>query len=297
MSQFKRGIRKPGMMEALAELAARESWWADVLKDKTLIIGVRDDYLNVYWRGQSLFKVEMNNGRVVATTHPKYLLDPDLSGQVVLDGNTGAFALDGLDALTRNYRPGETLNKLKRAANLFTKEEKEGVQAIVNANANVVDVEVAFPAVAGSRNVPRIDIATFSEDGEAVRLVFWEAKVLANPELRPSGDKNVVTQINAYADLLAQHAQGVLESYKVISRNLVAFALMSNGARTLAPAIQNVADGADLTLATPADVRLVVFGFDAAQRDLIWKPLLAPLEERLGTGRILARGEPSGIRL
>lgn len=297
MSQFRRGIRKEGMIEALAELARKDGWWRDVLQDKNLIIGVRDDYLNVYWCGQSIFKVEMKHGQISATTHPKYLLDPDLTGQVALDNDSGAFALDGVEALTRIYRPGETLAKLKRAARLFAGEEKEGVQAIVGKNANVVDVEIAFPAAPGSRNVPRIDIATFSEVDGAVQLIFWEAKVLGNPELRTTGERNVVTQIGNYRSIAAEQAPHVIESYGVIARNLVALAEMSGGVREAASEVGKVAAGAPLTLANSPDVRLIVYGFDKAQRDAVWKPLIAPLEEKIGAGRVIGRGDPDDIRL
>ena len=297
MAEFKRGIRKKGMIEALAALATKGSWWRDVLKDRSLIIGVRDDYLNVYWRGQSIFKVEMKQERIIATTHPKYLLDPDLSGQVALDTETGAFAVDDLDALTRTYVPGETLGKLKRAASLFAGDEKEGVQAIVNANPHVVDVEIAFPAQSGSHSVPRIDIATFNEAGDGVKLVFWEAKVLGNAELRASGEKNVVRQIENYRTVLAAQAPNVIDSYGVIARNLDAIAKMSSGTRSIAPTVSKVAEGASLTLSSPPDVRLIVYGFDKDQRDGAWKKLLTDNAEHFKEIEILARGNPGDIRL
>lgn len=297
MAEFRRGIRKKGMIDALAELATKDNWWRDVLKDKSLIIGVRDDYLNVYWRGQSIFKVEMKQECIVATTHPKYLLDPDISGQVALDTETGTFALDDLDALTRTYVPGETLGKLKRAASLFAGDEKEGVQAIVNANPHVVDVEIAFPAQAGSHSVPRIDIATFNEAGDGVKLVFWEAKVLGNAELRASGEKNVVRQIENYRTVLTAQAPNVIDSYGVIARNLDAIAKMSGGARSIAPAVRKVAEGASLTLSSPPEVRLIVYGFDKDQRDGAWKKLLTDNAEHFKDIEILARGNPGDVRL
>lgn len=297
MSQFKRGIRKSGMMKALNELAKRDGWWSDVLKDKSLIIGVRDDYLNVYWCGQSLFKIEMKGGQIVATTHPKYLLDPDLSGQVRLDNGTGTFDTAKFNILMSDYRPGETLAKLKRAARVYAGDEKAGVQAIINANAHVVDVEIAFPALPGERSVPRIDIATFNENGNDIRLEFWEAKLLANPAVRSTGEKNVVAQIRSYDRLLAEHADALVESYRVIAGNLVELAGMSAGARTVAPAIRRVAEGADLRLTDPSRVRLIVYGFDAAQKERIWKPLLKELEKDLGAGNITAIGVAGGIRL
>ncbi|MFG1209566.1 hypothetical protein V5F79_16325 [Xanthobacter flavus] len=297
MAEFRRGIRKAGMVDTLVELASQPSWWRDVLQDRSLIIGVRDDYLNVYWRGQSIFKVEMKQDRIVATTHPKYLLNPGLSGQVVLDGESGTFALERVDALTKIYVPGETLPKLKKAASLFAGEEKAGVQAIVSANSNVVDVEIAFPAESGTRSVSRMDIATFDEVEGRVKLRFWEAKVLSNPELRVSGGRSVVRQVETYRARLTQHAPDVVESYRIIAGNLFAFAQMSEGTRSVAPVVRQVAEGAPLTLSEPPDVRLIVYGFDKDQRDGAWKALLAENAEQLRGIEILARGHPCDIRL
>lgn len=297
MAEFRRGIRNAGMVAALAELASRPSWWRDVLHDRSLIIGVRDDYLNVYWRGQSIFKVEMKQDRIVATTHPKYLLNPGLAGQVVLNGENGTFGLESVDALTKIYVPGETLPRLKKAASLFAGVEKAGVQAIVSANSNVVDVEIAFPAEPGTRSVPRMDIATFDDADGTATLRFWEAKVLSNPELRVSGERNVVRQVETYRARLTQHAPEVIESYRIIARNLLAFAYMSEDARSVVPAVRKVAEGAPLMLSAPPDVRLIVYGFDKDQRDGAWKKMLAENAEQLKGVEIIARGNPGDIRL
>src|SRR5947208_12274647 len=103
MSDFNRGIKNEAFLEGLRRLAAEESWWRDVLLDRSLIIAIRDEYLNVYWQGQSIFRVSFVNGRVAASTHPKYLLNPDVSGQIFLAA--GSFELEKLQAtmLTRSY--------------------------------------------------------------------------------------------------------------------------------------------------------------------------------------------------
>lgn len=53
---FRRGLSDE-FVAALADLAAEGGWWADVLADTQLVIAVRDERLNVYWHGQSLFDV------------------------------------------------------------------------------------------------------------------------------------------------------------------------------------------------------------------------------------------------
>ncbi len=81
---FKKGL-SDAFLTALEDLAQKGGWWADVLGDRDLVIAVRDESLNVYWQGQSLFRIGFKAGAITATTHPKYLIDPGLSGQVPLD--------------------------------------------------------------------------------------------------------------------------------------------------------------------------------------------------------------------
>src|SRR5690348_8020573 len=127
MAEFKRGIKNGKFVDALERLATRKGWWRDVLRDRDLIIAVRDEYLNVYWQGQSIFMVSFRGSEVVGSTHPKYLLNPDLSGQIALRGEL--FDLKALESrlLMRNYESGVTLPKMKRAAGLYSGKEKQGV--------------------------------------------------------------------------------------------------------------------------------------------------------------------------
>lgn len=295
MKQFRRGIRNPAMLDALARLSEREGWWRDVIRDPSLVIGVRDEYLNVYWQGQSLFRVAMKGGRLTATTHPKYLLNPDLSGQVAIDVETNAFAAPRIDAIAQAYEPGVTLGRLKRAAALHSGEEKRGVHDIAMANPNVVDVEIAFSGDVTGGVVPRIDIAALEPTDDGARLVFWEAKTFYNAELRSSGEKNVVRQIELYRSILAAFRADVIDSYQIIAGNLAALASTSCGARQLDPTVRRVAEGGELALGDPAEVNLIVYGFDAAQRDKVWRPFESELTPRLAPGRVVARGSSRGL--
>ena len=159
--------------------------------DDSLIIGIREDrlhvYWHVYWHGQRAFEIQMrSDGAIVAYTHPKYLLNPDLERLVSFDGHD--FALGSLEssALIRTYEPGKTLKKLKRATDLFADEEKRGVHNIVTSNDHIVDVEITMPArgVPGVGKLPRADIAAFEKDQHGVRFVLWEAKTFYNKKLR-----------------------------------------------------------------------------------------------------------------
>lgn len=301
MGAFKRGLSEH-FVAALAELAKKTSWWQDVLADASLIIGIRDECFDVYWNGQSLFNVNFQGGTVKVNTHVKYLLDPDRSERVDLNDN-GTFDFDLVPIpILRLYVSG-TLNKLKRAADLFSGMEKQGVHAIVRANENIIDVEIRLDArdIDSDRDQPRIDIAAFEQRSDGVDLVFWEAKLFANKELRASGSSQpkVVGQIREYIQVLQKRETEVLSSYCCIAKNLVAIAAMSNGCRKVGPVIQMVADGEQLRMSSPANVGLVIFGFDSDQKAAggIGHKHFEKLKDELGAKSVRASGVPDGLKL
>jgi hypothetical protein len=297
VGEFKRGL-SDDFMASLAALAQNPGWWQDVLADASLIIGIRDEKFDVYWNGQSLFNADFRDGRVNVNTHVKYLLDPDRDDRVALKEN-GTFSVVSIPMLKR-YVPG-TLSKLKRAADLFSGMEKQGVHAIAQANENIIDVEIRLDAkgLDTKRKQPRIDIAVFEKRSDGVELVFWEAKMFANKELRASGSAPVVRQIEEYKRVLEERKTGVLSSYRRVANNLVAIAEMDD-VRKVGRAIQAVADGEELRMSSPANVGLPIFGFDADQKakgsigDIHFKKL----KVQLGTeSRVLACGKAGDLNL
>ncbi len=133
---------------------------------------------------------------------------------------------------------------------MFSGMEKQGVHAIAQSNENIVDVEIRLDATGldTKRKQPRIDIAAFEQRSDGVELVFWEAKLFANKELRakePASPK-VVGQINEYKQVLQKRETEVLSSYCRVAKNLVAIAEMSGGVREVGPAIRAVAEGEKL---------------------------------------------------
>jgi hypothetical protein len=287
---------------ALRALAQEGGWWRDVLADKTLLIALRGKHLNVYWQGQSLFDVAYIRGEVNASTHPKYLIDPNLSAQVSFDGFEFKWSKSAAGALIATYDE-TTLGKMKRAASVYADGEKRGVHAIAMRNPNIVDVEIVFPATEGadSGKLPRADIATFERHGPAARLVFWEAKLFQNSELRAhsSSEPPVLAQVAKYKKEVALQRDTILESYRKVASNLVAIAEMGAERRFLDPLIRDVAEGrVELTLGDPPDVGVVIYDFDAAQRDDAgWRAHLSRIEAAVGKVRVKAAGDPKHIRL
>lgn len=301
MGQFKKGL-SDNFVAALKQLAKKECWWKDVLADPTLIIGIRNENFDVYWHGQSVFKVKFNGKQVSVDTHVKYLLDPARSDRIPMNEDC-SFALDEAPLIKR-YDGKSTLKKLKTAANLFSGGEKTGVHAIVCANENVIDVEVGLDTkdLPTEKDQPRIDIAALEKRADdGVELVFWEAKLFANKELRAAGATaaKVVKQIEEYTEALRARGEEVISAYCRVAENLVAIAEMSNDARSVGPLIRAVAKGAKPTMTSPPQVGLVIFGFDADQiksggiGDRHFQKLLT----QLGPQLVRTRGATKGMSL
>lgn len=313
MAIFGRGLN-PCFINQLAAEAARASWWADVLADPKLFIAVRDSYLDVYWRGQRLFHVSASPSGLKVKTHEKYLLDPALAGRVAL--TDGVFDIAGLikRAFIREYqgsampRKMQTLSKMKTTAGAFSGSEKTGCHEIAVRNPEVIDVEIAFPGIVSlddggdDKTAPRVDLAVVEPDGNDARLVFWEAKHYGNGELRTRAadvkSAPVCRQIRVYKKYLADNQQAVEDSYTNVAANLVGISAMGLG-RPLCPLIAEVGSGKRrLTLGAEPKVGLIIFGFDAGQRDEPgWKEHLKRLKDDSAISCVRAVGDAKKLRL
>jgi hypothetical protein len=290
-------------MTKLALLAANGGWFADVLADSRLILGIRNNYLNVYWRGQSLFKIEWAAGKDVPlkfSTHPKYLLDPALSNAVRFDGSD--FKIGTLTPLIKEYAGAKTLARMKRAAELYCGDEKRGVHQVVLANPNVIDTEIAFVCDGMDEDnpfAPRMDLACLEEVDSSIRLRFWEAKLFVNRELFAEGDKEapVVGQIRDYRILVEKHRAEIIKSYQFVAQNLAGIASWGASPREVGPLIKRVADGETLVIDDVPIVGLIVYGYDDAQgKSERWKSHLDKLTRDENTP-VRCAGDAKNIRL
>lgn len=299
MSEFNRGL-SPEFIGQLKEEGTKGSWWADALNDPKLFVAVREEYLNVYWRGQSLFLVKPG---LRVTTHVKFLVDPKLADQVSLV--EGKFDVGGLvqRGFARDYNGPATLAKMKTAAGLFAGPEKTGCHEIILANPAVIDREIAFPGIippddgGPDETAGQVDLLSLEPDGDAVRLVFWEAKHFTNGDLRARGaNVPVCKQIARYRQYLSEHCDDIEKSYRRVVRNLVDIDNMRRKPR-LPPLIREVADGTrELALGAEPKVGIVIFGFNKAEKDdANWKHHLERLKSEVKL--VVAVGDAKNIRL
>ncbi len=305
MTKFKHDI-DASFVKELEKEAKKDGWWVDVLADPSLFVALRGHYLNVYWRGQSLFYVEPCGSGLNVTTHEKFLIDPGLASQVRM--KDGVFDIEELinHGFIRQYDGKATLEKMKRAANYFAGDEKRGCHEIAVRNSCVIDCEIAFPGFAlledeSEKKHGRIDLAALEEVKGEIQLVFWEAKDYSNKELRSSMRKMeiqppVLAQMKRYQNYLSAHREMVLNSYKNVAANLL-FLQEMGAVRPLSPLITEVAMGKrPLELGKEPKVGLIIFGFDKGQRDSEgWKDHLKRLED--SPFPVKASGKAKGVPL
>ena len=279
----------PALLDALDRLVddpVAGAWWRDVLLRRDLIIAVRRETLNVYYRGASLFQV-------VPLTHAKYL---SRRQQGLVPLQAGKFAIDAERALWSSYGP-DTLPEMMAAAANLTGPEKTMLHGLLVASPHVIDVEIslegveaadeqqdgatlaaeeetadATPVTSTKGRQDRLDVVTLEREDDRVKVVFHEAKHFANSELRASSDRvpKVAGQIERYRRTLAHHADDLARGYQEVCRAIVRVEAMRRRLKPQSTAVHTLVvevAGAASPLVIDPEPRLVIFGFDRDQRD------------------------------
>lgn len=299
MSVLNRGL-DDDFVEALnREYERGGSWWKGFVDDKELFLAIRRNYVNVYYRGCSLLKLKWN-GAILGETHYKYLLRPKLTNGHgayldVRDGRVdfpvkkvGDFFVEDLIGI----------NDLKQAAKPYAETEKIGVHEIVSRNWNVLDVEIAFGESA-NLSAPRADFAVLRKTEKGENIVFFEAKHFGKSKgaLRAEGDAEpkVIGQIGRYADLLRRNRKTIIDSYRRVCCNLWNMSGVNERNPERHKLLHGIVDGS-IQLHVDEEPELVVFGFDADQRDgKNWGAHREKLKSQLGS-RVHFVGDSKNFR-
>jgi hypothetical protein len=285
-NRFDRFISNAGMQL----LASRPDWWKEILAfrfrddsgmQQPLFLAVRNGYLNAYVEGQSILKVAFDEtlqpARLSGEVHHKYVHD-GAEGQVYLkfDGHH-YFDKSGTAVLNSG---GTTLASRVERARKHTVAEKRGVAVIVGRHPQVIDVEMGLPANAsvspGVRpTAPRMDIVALEKDGNGAKIVFYEAKLFRNSELRAENLlPRVLAQLQRYVDWMDSpgRADEVISAYRRACAIHVRIHAMRepDSANLVHPLIQRAAlEGSLLTV--DRNPRLVIFDYPTGARDASWR--------------------------
>ena len=306
MSVFKRGLSN-SFVEALTDEYKRNDWWKKIVDDKALFIAIRNEYINVYYQGNSLLRLDYNKGKLSAKTHYKYLIKPNLKKNencLIKTSDKMAFIPDGSKGVLDYYLTHNLseIESIKKASTSYGGVEKEGIQKILNSNNNIIDLEIALTKKTeqnendiekyDQNSAKRIDFLAIQKSGnDSYELVFFEAKDYTNKELKAKGTNLppvLKKQVPTYENLLTHYQNDIKESYKTVCQNLINL-LPQN---TFSKSVVDITNGANFDV--NLEPRLVIFGFDDDQRrGTLFQERIEKLNDALGKNRVLLKGSPS----
>ena len=263
MSEFKRGITKENFIKELNS----NLYFQKIIADKDLFIAIRNNYLNVYYYGQSIYKIEFVKNKLRWTTHKKYL---------------DSHSLESGYKSTENPLL-EDLETIKQRAKVYGGKEKEQVkeQILSNNSLCVLDVEVTFSRETnfGRRS---IDYLAVESNNGKINYVFYEAKHFENSEIRARKTPKVFEQMEKYEQALSDpnHKKEILNSYKTVYENVLDLNLSNK--QKLTQLIGKNIEHIDID----SEPRLIIFEVSSEEKDNIH---IQKLTNQFGEKRLILK--------
>ena len=294
MSTFNRGL-DDAFVEALNQEYDKGGWWRRFVDDPDVFLAIRENYMNAYYRGCSLLKIEFKDRAIVGQIHYKYLLRPSTPNEYVrVEG--GRTSLDDMESWF--LTDVNDIDSLKKAVEPYAGDEKTGIQDILKANFNILDVEIAFGKDESESGAPRLDFAALQASCNGFKVVFFEAKRFDDDKALRKQDAEkpeVVEQMETYQCKLSDNRDAVIKSYCRVCSNLRSLHGVAERHPERHAMLESVASGAaELTI--DEEPVLIVFGFDGDQKvGKHWEPHRKKLQEML-EGRVHLRGNSAGFR-
>lgn len=227
-----------------------------------LRLSVRNGYLNFYRAGQSVAKVGVDrHGKLHAKIHNKYVYGKHGSGQSYVTISDAYPENPGSTRLVRYDGPARLREWISEANKHSSKsKEKRFIDLVVARNPNVIDLEMGLPAYSEIRHAPRMDLVAIEPMAERWRVVFWEAKLVSNPEARCRGEEKeprvIRKQLKDYCDWIGHknHGDLVAQAYQHTCHLLVDLHAV---ARRLRPDIEELGAGIRQVAAPDASPLLI----------------------------------------
>lgn len=291
MAAFIKGLDQE-FVEVLKKAYKDDVWWKKIVDDPDLFIGIRDNYLSVYYSGNSLMELRYGVQGLTGKVHYKYLLKekmdfpyvtyPIVNGHSVLDKDWSKFFIS--DAIA--------MSTLKKSSKSYSGVEKQGVHEILRSNNNIIDVEAALTKDDENENRPaaqRIDFVALQRSAGSIELVFFEAKDYSNRTAlrKGTGDAEVINQIERYEDLIKEHSKEIKKSYRRVCQNLIDLYPQKDKFEKI---VKEVALGTNFQISSK--LKLVIFSFDEDHKreGTKFNQHIDKLKAKLSKERVLLKG-------
>lgn len=222
-----------------------------------LRIGLRDGYLNLYVKGQSVANLTVPYGQ------PSIQVDPKYAGGIKKGSKLSTTVVDQSGRLQGDEITPDAIDRLIETAETYAVAEKRFVDDLVWHNAGVIDLEVGLPG----RTAPRMDLAVIQTGDRGLEIAFWEAKCSDHKALRSVSEyqederggylvgPEVIHQLRKYQRWMApEELPRVATAYRRVANLLgrLADRFGKDGAsRTL---WREIADGQSLSVILPPGV-------------------------------------------
>jgi len=214
------------IVDALNKLSSEQgNWWRTLVEDPRVFIAVRRNELNAYFGGASLGRIAWKNGALSFRVHVEYLVFADRERKDMYFDflQESEFPRSVIVKDTKGYA------KHFRDVKVLAKEvagsdERAGVNDIAFRNKCVLDIEAAFntlrePKDPGIKPEPvggRIDLVAVDQQ---CQLVFTEAKLFANDDLRLDPFPPVCSQLISYHRWLERCRAEIQQAYTCLIAN------------------------------------------------------------------------------
>lgn len=231
---------KDGFLDRLAE----QQWWRDLLAYRDpdnghhFFVGVRSNYLSVYFLGKAVFKKVYQNdkGAIVAKVDRRYFDGASSArGDLVFDGKelrgssggdrqySGSSDLAAWVKMIKSYPPGKKIEPGEKEC-LADRAQRP---CVVNLEMALPGFEKKSPTTTRSIIAPRIDMVELERaDDGSVRLVFTEAKLFSNTnslraDPRTGKPAKIFQQVEDYENYIRRHERAIREAYHEACRYLI----------------------------------------------------------------------------
>jgi hypothetical protein len=197
-------------------------WWILLCDDKELYIDIRkDNYINVYYFGGSVTKIEYKNGGFAAKTHQKYLGDD--KPRKITNRGIGKFDYDLIDLSKLNKKKIADIKKrihidyLRHIKDEYPSEKWIQGKMIIE-QSNYIDSEFQFNKDVEIGKL-RIDLIELSGN----ILSFIELKGISDCRLMHDANRNlkipeIIEQMGKYQLFINKYETGIIDYYQ----NLIA---------------------------------------------------------------------------